>query len=78
MTIKNDTVFIHLQDNYWCDAPFEDMQGFEIAGEDKVFYPAKARHFWRPGGDYWDEAIMITSSEVKKPVAVRYDTCHDK
>ena len=38
MTIKNDTVFIHTQDNYWCDAPFEQMEGFEIAGEDKVFH----------------------------------------
>ena len=72
MNIKNDTVFIHLQDNYWCDAPFEKMEGFEIAGEDKVFYPATAKHFWQPGGGYWDEAIIITSPKVKKPVAVRY------
>ena len=72
MTIKNDTVLIHTQDNYWCDAPFEQMKGFEIAGEDKVFYPAEARHFWQPGGGYWDEAIIVTSPQVKKPVAVRY------
>ena len=72
MTIKNDTIFIHTQDNYWCDAPFEQMKGFEIAGEDKVFYPAEARHFWQPGGGYWDEAIIVTSPQVKKPVAVRY------
>ena len=72
MTIKNDTVFIHTQDNYWCDAPFEQMQGFEVAGEDRVFYPAEARHFWQAGGGYWDEAIAITSPNVKKPVAVRY------
>jgi sialate O-acetylesterase len=72
MTIKNDTVFIHTQDNYWCDAPFEQMEGFEIAGADKVFYPATARHFWQPGGGYWDEAIIVTSPKVKQPVAVRY------
>ena len=72
MTIKNDTILIHLQDNYWCDAPFEQMVGFEIAGDDKVFYPAEAKHFWRPGGGYWDEAIIVTSPKVKKPVAVRY------
>ena len=72
MTIKGDSVLIHTQDNYWCDAPFEDMQGFEVAGEDRVFHPAKARHFWQPGGDYWDEAILIQSDKVKKPVAVRY------
>jgi sialate O-acetylesterase len=72
MTIKNDTVFIHTQDNYWCDAPFEQMEGFEIAGADKIFYPAQARHFWQPGGGYWDEAIIVTSPKVKQPVAVRY------
>lgn len=72
MTIKNDTILIHTQDNYSCDAPFDDMQGFEIAGEDKVFYPAIAKHFWQPGGGYWDEGIMVTSPKVKKPVAVRY------
>lgn len=72
MTIKNDTVFIHTQDNYWCDAPFEQMEGFEIAGDDKVFHPASAKHFWQPGGGYWDEAIIVTSPEVQKPVAVRY------
>ena len=72
MTVKNDTIFIHTQDNYWCDAPFEQMKGFEIAGEDQVFHPAKAQHFWQPGGGYWDEAIIVTSPEVKKPVAVRY------
>ena len=72
MTVKNDTIFIHTQDNYWCDAPFDKMQGFEIAGEDKVFYPAEAKHFWQPGGGYWDEAIIVHSPKVKKPVAVRY------
>ena len=72
MTVKGDTVFIHLQDNYWCDAPFEQMEGFEVAGEDRVFYPAQARHFWQPGGGYWDEAIIVRSPEVQKPVAVRY------
>ena len=72
MTIKGDSVLIHTQDNYWCDAPFEQMDGFEVAGDDHIFHPAEARHFWQPGGGYWDEAILIRSNEVKKPVAVRY------
>ena len=72
MQIKDDAIFIHLDDNYHTDAPFEDIQGFEVAGEDKIFYPATAQHFWQPGGGYWDEAIKISSPEVKKPVAVRY------
>ena len=72
MQVKDDAIFIHLDNNYHTDAPFEDIEGFEIAGEDKVFHPAKAQHFWQPGGGYWDEAIRISSPEVKKPVAVRY------
>ena len=72
MTVRNDTAFIHLQDNYHADAPYEMIRGFEVAGEDRVFHPAEAHHFWRPGGAYWDDAIIVKSSEVKKPVAVRY------
>ena len=72
MKIECNAVFIHLDNNYHTDAPFEGLEGFELAGEDKVFHPATATHFWREGGDYWDEAIKITSPEVKKPVDVRY------
>ena len=72
MTVKDGAIYIHLENNYHTDAPFEDIKGFEIAGEDKVFYPAQAHHFWQPGGGYWDEAIRISSPEVEKPVAVRY------
>jgi len=72
MKIVGDTVHIHLNDDYGSISRFEDIQGFEVAGADRVFHPAKATHFWRPGGGYWDETIMITSEEVKQPVAVRY------
>ena len=72
MNIKGDTVYLHLQDNYHADAPFEMIEGFEVAGEDRVFHTAKAQHFWQPGGGYWDEAIIVSSPEVKNPVAVRY------
>ena len=72
MTVKDDIVLIHLQDNYHADAPYEQIKGFEVAGEDRVFYPAEARHFWQPGGGYWDEAIKVHSPKVKNPVAVRY------
>ena len=72
MLVKDGAVYIHLDNNYHTDAPFEDIQGFEIAGEDKVFYPATAQHFWQEGGGYWDEALKLTSDQVKNPVAVRY------
>lgn len=39
-------------------------QGFEIAGEDKLFYPAEAK--------IDGESIVVFNKKVKKPVAVRY------
>lgn len=42
-----------------------ELQGFEIAGEDRVFYPAKA---WFEG---WGK-LGVKSDEVENPVAVRY------
>lgn len=42
----------------------KEVTGFEIAGEDKVFYPAKCvlRH----------KSVMLASPKVEKPVAMRY------
>lgn len=39
-------------------------EGFEIAGEDRVFYPAKA--------DFRRDDILVYSESVPEPVAVRY------
>lgn len=50
--------------NPWTLVP---LIGFEIAGEDKVFHPAKA---WT--SDKPVDVITVWSDEVKKPVAVRY------
>ncbi|MBR1548962.1 MAG: 9-O-acetylesterase [Prevotella sp.] len=72
MQVNGDTVFIHLNNEYGAINRFEGIEGFEVAGADKKFYPATAKHFWRPGGGYWDEAIAIISPKVKAPVAVRY------
>ena len=41
------------------------MEGFEIAGDDKVFYPAEAEV-------YNNLQIKVKSDKVKNPVAVRY------
>jgi len=65
MSVNADTVFVHLKNDYDAISRYEDIQGFEIAGEDKVFYPAKAYY-------YWTQGIILTAPEVKKPVAVRY------
>jgi len=41
-----------------------DVEGFEIAGEDRVFYPARAR--------IEDNKVYLSNSQVSEPVAVRY------
>ncbi|MFH1497696.1 MAG: sialate O-acetylesterase [Verrucomicrobiota bacterium] len=45
-------------------APLNDLAGFELAGEDKVFKPAAAK--------IEGNAVIVTSAEVPEPVAVRY------
>ncbi len=72
MRIVGDAIHIHLNDDYGSINRFEGIEGFEVAGADRVFHPAKAMHFWRPGGGYWDETIQIVCPEVKQPVALRY------
>ena len=42
----------------------KEVLGFELAGEDKVFYPAKAV--------VRRKSVVLTSDKVAKPVAVRY------
>lgn len=44
---------------------FGELTGFEIAGADKVFYPAKAEIIQR-------KKVLVSSDQVKAPVAVRY------
>lgn len=46
---------------------YEKLEGFEIAGEDKIFYPADAKIVNRK-----DIKVEVSSSQVPKPVAVRY------
>jgi sialate O-acetylesterase len=65
MKISNDTVYVQLDNLADGISRYEDMQGFELAGEDKVFHKANAYY-------YWTQGIIITCPEVKKPVAVRY------
>lgn len=64
-SFKGDTCFVQIQNDYGAISRYEDIQGFELAGEDKVFHPANAYYYWTKG-------IIITSPEVKNPVAVRY------
>lgn len=72
MIVRNDTVFVHFNDGFGAISRFEAIEGFEVAGADRVFHKAVAHHYWRPGGGYWDEAVTVVSPDVKQPVAVRY------
>jgi sialate O-acetylesterase len=65
MRISNDTCYVHLKNDYDGISRYEDIQGFEVAGADKVFHKAKVTYYWTKG-------IIITCPEVKQPVAVRY------
>ena len=42
----------------------KEVTGFEIAGDDKIFYPAKA--------EVRRKSVVLSSDKVAKPVAVRY------
>ncbi len=44
---------------------YDELEGFEIAGDDKVFYPANAKVVNR-------KDVYVISDEVPNPVAVRY------
>lgn len=46
--------------------PNGELEGFEVAGDDKVFHPAKAREIWYSG------AIEVSSDKVEDIKAVRY------
>jgi sialate O-acetylesterase len=72
MQVKDGKVMLHFDNECGAISRFEGIEGFELAGSDRVFYPAKARHFWQPGGGYWDECIVVESDRVPQPVAVRY------
>lgn len=48
----------------WLTSYGKELSQFEIAGKDKVFYPAKAV--------IYRSSVMVSSPQVKEPVAVRY------
>ena len=72
MKIVGDTVKVHFDNEFGAYNRFEGIEGFEVAGEDKVFHKATAKHIWQAGNDGWNECTAVTCPEVKKPVALRY------
>lgn len=62
--IMNDTIMVtfkYAENGLYSP---DKLEGFEIAGADKVFYPATATNNW--------DKIYVKSERVKNPVAVRY------
>ncbi|WP_294959593.1 hypothetical protein [uncultured Flavobacterium sp.] len=65
LEIKENTVTVSFDDApNGITAYGKEVTGFEIAGEDKVFYPAKA--------EVRRKSVVLSSDKVAKPVAVRY------
>ena len=65
MTVSSDTCYIALDNTYGGLNRYYGMEGFEVAGADKVFHKATG---WFVKG----RGIAVVSPEVKAPVAVRY------
>ncbi len=66
MTIKDSVVTLDFNDVANGLYSFgKSVDGFEMAGEDKVFYPASMR-------TNRNNQVILKSQQVKKPVAVRY------
>lgn len=65
MEIKDNSVTVSFDDApNGITAYGKEVIGFEIAGEDKVFYPAKT--------EVRRKSVVLTSDKVAKPIAVRY------
>ncbi|MBO7418403.1 MAG: 9-O-acetylesterase [Bacteroidaceae bacterium] len=71
MTVKDNKVTLLFDNTYVGFTRQYGFEGFEIAGEDKVFHKVTQSHStmsWQTGS----VSITISSDEVAKPVAVRY------
>lgn len=73
MTFENDgkTAVIKLANAPFGLAPYRDIEGFEVAGADRVFHPAKAeQNFWYVPADMG--LVRVSCPEVDKIESVRY------
>ena len=63
--VKDDGIILKFKNAETGLYAYDDLEGFEIAGEDKVFYPADAKIVNR-------KEVFVKSDKVPNPVAVRY------
>ncbi len=67
-TIEGDKAIITLENTgYGLHSKTEPFMGFEIAGDDKVFYPATVENVRGKNNQ-----LSVFSDKVKKPISVRY------
>jgi sialate O-acetylesterase len=64
MTIEKNKAIISFDHSEGLHAVGDKLTYFEIAGDDKVFYPAEAK--------IKGEQVIVQSKMVKSPVAVRF------
>ena len=65
MRVIDDSIIIELSGNIICKDKYGYVRGFAIAGADSIFHWAKA--YVKN-----DNAVVVYSSNIKSPVAVRY------
>lgn len=66
MDVNGGEATLYFNDAWQGFSPNDDLEGFEVAGEDRVFYPAKANI------DRSNLSIKVSSPEVKEIKSVRY------
>jgi len=66
MEIKDTGLLIKFKNEDNGIYSYNGLEGFELAGSDKVFYPATAKIVDR-------KKVLVSSDKVSNPVAVRYD-----
>jgi len=65
LEVKNGGIVLKFKNAETGLYTYDKLEGFEIAGEDKFFYPAYAKIVNRKN-------VFVKSDEVPNPVAVRY------
>ena len=71
LEVKNGGIILTFKNAEMGLYAYDKLMDFEIAGEDKVFYPANARIGERKDVIKRNE-VFVTSDSVPNPVAVRY------
>lgn len=66
MELKDGKIILTFNNTETGFAGTDGLKGFEIAGSDKQFHPAKAEI------DYSNRTVIVSSDEVSDPVAARY------